>query len=137
MHKLFLSLMHIYTSTFLKGTHTHTYHKVPAQSFWVMWIYSAEVCKLQCEAPLSMWSLKQRSEGKGRECQGGQVVGEHVSQGPAPKAENEIPPGGILSTHKPAGEAGTQGGGGGGHRRQGTASSETPTGCSQQSKRCQ
>lgn len=49
----------------------------------------------------------------------------------------KFPPGGILSTHKPAKEAGTQEGGGGEHRRQCTASSETPTGCSQQSKRCQ
>ena len=49
----------------------------------------------------------------------------------------KFPPGGILSTHKPAKEAGTQEGGGGGHQRQCTASSETPTGCSQQSKRCQ
>ena len=44
-----------------------------------------------CETPLSMWSLKQRSQGKGRECQGGQGMGEHISQGPAPNAENEIP----------------------------------------------
>ena len=57
-----------------------------------------------------MWSLKQREENAKED-----RVWENTLARDQPQTQKmKFPPGGILSTHTPAKEAGTQGGGGGG-----------------------
>lgn len=86
MYKFYLSI-HLSSISFIyflqthtyTRVHTHTLHKAPAQSFWVMWIYSTEVCKLQCDKSLCLSGVYNKREVRRRkECQGGQgFLGTH------------------------------------------------------------